>query len=99
MRLYFLLLMSLVLLGIAFKEEVSAHPAPDPNPRHHFSKLYSRGRSYYNRGGYYGYYPSRILSYGKRSAEPEPMAGPRHRFGMRYRGKGYGGYDYYGYGK
>jgi len=98
MRLYFLLLMSLVLLGIAFKEEVSANPAPDPNPRHH-RKAY-RGRSYY--GGYRFYRPSRILSYGyygKRSAEPEPMAGPRHRFGMRYRGKGYGGYDYYGYGK
>jgi len=101
MRLHFLLLMSLVLLGIAFMEEVSANPAPDPNPHHH-RKAY-KGRSYY--GGYSGYYPSRALSYGvrygygKRSAEPEPKAEPNHRYGIRYRGKGYGGYGYYGYGK
>ena len=91
--------MSLVLLGIAFKEEVSANPAPDPNPRHH-RKAY-RGRSYY--GGYRFYRPSPYLSYGygygKRSADPEPNAGPNHRYGhgMIYRGKGYGGYyGYYG---
>ena len=92
--------MSLVLLGITFKQEASANPAPDPNPHHH-RKVY-KGRSYYGgaRGGYYGYRPSSVLSYyGKRSAEPEPKAGPNHRYGhgMRYRGKGYGGnYGYYG---
>jgi len=102
MRLHFLLLVSLFLLGITFKEEASANPAPDPNPHHHVRNSY-RGQRYYGRGlgGYRGYSPRYALTYGygKRSAEPEPKAGPNHRYRMRYRGKGYGGYGYYGYGK
>ena len=86
--------MSLLLLGITFKEEASANPAPAPNRYH----------GYYGRGGY----PSSRVSgykygYGKRSAEPEPEADPYYRYGYRYGQKGYGrrryGYSYYGYGK
>jgi len=104
MRLHFLLLMSLVLLGITFKEEASANPAPAPNPYHHVGhggRRYYGGRVY---NSYRSYKPSRRLSgvrygYGKRSAEPEPKAGPIHRYGMSYGGKRYGGFGYYGYGK
>ena len=90
--------MSLLLLGIIFKEEASANPAPAPN----------RFRGYYGRGGYSS---SRVsgykYGYGKRSAEPEPEADPYYRYGnYRYGGGkryGYGGkrygYRYYGYGK
>ena len=78
--------MSLLLLGITFKEEASANPAPAPN---HYR-------------GYYGsYYPRYKYGYGKRSAEPEPEADPYYRYGSyRYARKGYGGrkYGYYGYG-
>merc|ERR1712013_26067 len=92
MRLHFLLLMSLLLLGITFKEEASANPAPAP----------IRYRGYYGTGGHpsvSGY----KYGYGKRSAEPEPEAGPYHRYYGYRGGKGYGrklyGYSYYGYGK
>ena len=83
--------MSLLLLGITFKEEASANPAPAPT-------LY---RGYYGKGGSMSYYP---YGYGKRSAEPGPEADPYYRYGnygygvrKRY---GYGNrYRYYGYGK
>merc|ERR1712013_11219 len=74
MRLHFLLLMSLLLLGITFKEEASANPAPAP----------IRYRGYYGTGGHpsvSGY----KYGYGKRSAEPEPEADPYHRY-YGYRG-------------
>ena len=75
--------MSLLLLGITFKEEASANPAPAPN----------RYRGYYGKGGSMSYYP---YGYGKRSAEPEPEADPYHRY-YGYTARGGYGRKRYGY--
>jgi len=87
MRLHFLLLMSLLLLGITFKEGTSANPAPAP----------IRYRSYYGTGGNPTYRVSgHKYGYGKRSAEPEPEADPYHRY-YGYRARGGYGRKRYGY--